>query len=124
MSSRDALEEFAVRFRDDHAGAELGPIADRVIFENDRVRVWEMQLAPGSASALHRHDLDYMLIILEGDRIAGIPGPGRTRSAREATVVPGQVFFLGRGETEWAVNRGERTYRELIVELKDGPAPA
>ena len=119
MSSRDDLEEFAARFRDDHAGAPLGPIADRVILENDRVRIWEMQLAPGQASSLHRHELDYMLIILDGDRIAGVPGPGRTRSAREATVVPGQVFYLTRGETEWAVNRGARPYREIIVELKD-----
>jgi beta-alanine degradation protein BauB len=119
VSSRDELEEFCARFRAEHAGAPLGPIADRVLLENDRVRIWEMQLEPGQASALHRHDLDYMLIILDGDRIAGVPGPGRTRSAREASVEPGQVFFLGRGETEWAVNRGTRPYREIIVELKD-----
>lgn len=119
MSSREDLEKFAERFREDHAGAPLGPIADRVLLENDRVRIWEMQLEPGQASALHRHELDYMLIILEGDRIAGVPGPGMTRSAREAAVVPGQVIYLGRGETEWAVNRGSRPYREIIVELKD-----
>lgn len=119
MSRSDDLAEFAARFRDDHASDPLGPIADRVLLENERVRIWEMRLEPGQASALHRHDLDYMLIIVEGDRIAGVPGPGRTRAPREATVTPGQTFYLTRGETEWAVNRGTRLYREILVELKD-----
>ena len=119
MSSPDDLAEFAARFRAAHAGDPMGPIADRVLLENERVRIWEMKLEPGQASALHRHELDYMLIIVEGDRIAGVPGPGHTRAPREATVTPGQVFYLTRGESEWAVNRGTRTYREILVELKD-----
>ena len=48
----------------------LGDVATRLLFENDRVRVWEMDLAPGERSATHRHDLDYVLVQLEGDRIA------------------------------------------------------
>jgi beta-alanine degradation protein BauB len=118
VNGPDDLKEFAARFRAAHEGDPVGPIADRVLLENDRVRIWEMHLQPGQASALHHHDLDYMLIILEGDRIAGVPGPGCTRTPREAKVTPGQVFFLTRGESEWAVNRGERPYREILVELK------
>jgi len=115
----EPLEEFAARFREAHRRAPLGPVAGRVVQENDRVRIWEMALAPGEASALHRHDLDYMVILLEGDRIAGIPGPESSRSARAAEVVPGFVSYLTRGETEWAVNIGREPYRELLVELKD-----
>jgi quercetin dioxygenase-like cupin family protein len=121
-SSAEDLAEFAARFRAAHEGDPIGPIADRVLLENDRVRIWEMRLEPGQASALHRHDLDYMLIILEGDRIAGVPGPGCTRTPREARVKAGQVFYLARGESEWAVNRGTLPYREILVELKDAPA--
>lgn len=119
MSALEDLATFAARFRAEHASDPLGPIADRVLLEDERVRVWEMRLEPGQASALHRHDLDYLLIILEGDRIAGIPGPGRDRPPREAEVTPGRVIPLRRGETEWAVNRGTRPYREILVELKD-----
>lgn len=114
----EELVEFAERFKAEHGRDPLGPVADRVILENDRVRVWEMSLAPGQASTLHRHDLDYMVILLEGDRIAAVPGPESTRKPRVADVVPGRIAYLSRGETEWAVNVGERAYRELLIEIK------
>lgn len=50
--------------------SEYGDVATKVLFENDRVRVWEMTLEPEARSELHRHDLDYLLVFLEGDRIA------------------------------------------------------
>ena len=62
-----------------------------------------------------------MVILLEGDRIAGIPGPGMTRTPRAAEVKPGHAIFVSRGETEWAVNLGEHAYREILIELKDSP---
>jgi hypothetical protein len=117
--SDEALDDFARRFQAEHANAPLGPVANNVLIDNDRVRIWEMSLAPGEASPLHHHDLDYMVILIEGDRIAGIPGPQSSRRARAADVVPGRVAYLARGETEWAVNIGEKPYRELLIELKD-----
>ena len=48
---------------------ETNPTHYRVLFENERVRVWEMKLAPGERSDVHRHDLDYLLVFLAGDRI-------------------------------------------------------
>lgn len=115
----EPLEEFAERFRSEHREDALGPVATRVVLENDRVRIWEMTLAPGEASPLHRHDLDYMIVLLEGDRIAAVPGPKSHRAARGAEVLPGRVAYLSRGEAEWAVNVGDRPYRELLIELKD-----
>jgi len=32
---------------------KLGQVADAVVFENERVRVWEMTLEPGEASDFH-----------------------------------------------------------------------
>jgi len=119
----ESLEEFSQRFRDAHSDAPLGPVASRVVTDNERVRIWELTLAPGEASPLHRHDLDYMVVLLEGDRIAGIPGPDSTRTARAAEVVAGHTSYLTRGETEWAVNIGSTPYRELLIELKDAPPP-
>ena len=34
---------------------EYGPVATRMIFDNDDVRVWEMDLAPGAVCGLHHH---------------------------------------------------------------------
>ena len=40
----------------------LGGVATKVLMENDKVRIWEMRLDPGEDSAIHRHDLDYILL--------------------------------------------------------------
>jgi len=53
----------------------LGGVGTKVLMENDRVRIWEMRLAPGQDSEVHRHDLDYVLVQIDGDRIAGVPEP-------------------------------------------------
>jgi beta-alanine degradation protein BauB len=100
----------------------LGPIGTEVVYENDRVRVWEMRLAPGESSAVHRHDLDYMLVLLEGDKIAAEPEPdtqGAFTEYLEADVVPGSVVYINRGGIETAKNVGKEPYREIIIELKD-----
>ena len=100
----------------------LGPIGTEVVFENDRVRIWEMRLAPGESSAIHRHELDYMLVLLEGDRIAAEPEPdtgGSFDEYLEADVEPGAVVYIERGGIETAKNVGKEPYREIIIELKD-----
>jgi hypothetical protein len=52
-------------------------VGTRLVFANEVVRVWEMRLAPGEASPLHRHRCDYVIayanaleaeILLDGDR--------------------------------------------------------
>lgn len=115
------LEELARSFRAAHAHEAYGAVASSVMVENDRVRIWELVLAPGEASALHRHELDYIIVLLAGDRIAAVPGPGSTRSPREAEVVPGRAIYLTSGDVEWAVNTGSLPYRELLIELKPRP---
>ena len=58
-------------------GKVLGDVGTRVVLEKDRVKIWEMDLQPGEESDEHRHDRDYILVLLEGDRIAGISTDGR-----------------------------------------------
>ena len=99
----------------------LGDVATRLLFENERIRVWEMDLAPGERSATHRHDLDYLLVQIEGDRIAAQPEPdtrGTFRDYIEADVVPGRTRYIARGGIETAINVGRRRYREVLIELK------
>ena len=99
----------------------LGDVATRVLFENDRVRIWELDLAPGERSATHRHDCDYVLVQLEGDRIAADFEPdtaGALHGHVEGAVEPGKTRFIGRGGIETAVNVGTRRYREILIELK------
>jgi len=104
------------------AGSQEGAGGGTLIFENDRVRVWDMRLAAGERSALHTHALDYMLIQLEGDKVAVEPHPetrGDYDEYTEADVVPGAFVYLERGGVETAVNTGSIPWRELCIELKD-----
>lgn len=99
----------------------LGDVATRLLFENQRVRIWELDLAPGERSPTHHHALDYVLVQIEGDRIAAEPEPdtaGAYTEYIEADVVPGKARFIGRGGIETAINVGRRRYREILVELK------
>jgi hypothetical protein len=99
----------------------LGNVGTRLVLENERVRVWELDLEPGARSDVHRHDLDYLLVQIEGDRIAAVPEPdsqGKYTDYIEAVVTPGKVTYLGRGGIETAVNVGRRRYREILIELK------
>ena len=99
----------------------LGNVATRLVLENDRVRIWEMDLAPGEQSATHRHDCDYVLVQLEGDRIAARFEPdtaGTLRDYVEGDVAPGKTRYIARGGIETAINVGTRRYREILIELK------
>jgi beta-alanine degradation protein BauB len=100
----------------------FGGVGTKVLMENDRVRIWEMRLAPGQDSDVHRHDLDCVLVQIDGDRIAGVPEPdskGEYNEYIEADVVPGNFVYVGRGGIEVARNPGNKQYYEILIELKD-----
>lgn len=107
----------------DIEGSEIGPGGGEIVFENERVRVWDIRLGPGEKSKLHTHALDYMLIQLEGDRIAVEPHPdtqGEYKDFFETDVIPGATVYMQRGGTEWAFNTGKQPWRELCIEFKEG----
>jgi beta-alanine degradation protein BauB len=102
---------------------KLGDVATTKLFENDRVRVWAMYLDPGQSSDVHEHTMDYLLIQLDGDKIAGIFEPDTKGpyppGIVEGDVARGNVIYIERGGIETAKNTGQRPYREILVELKD-----
>jgi hypothetical protein len=101
---------------------KLGGIATRVLMENDRVKIWEMDLAPGEESDIHEHTMDYILVVLEGDKIAGVPqddSAGLYNQYVEVDVSPGEHFWIEKGGIETARNIGTKRYREIAIELKD-----
>jgi mannose-6-phosphate isomerase-like protein (cupin superfamily) len=103
------------------ANRVLGPMGDEVVFENDRVRIWELTLAPGADSNVHQHEHDYVLVILGGDRVAAVQEPDSESSLPqylEAEVTPGSAVFVERGGIEIARNVGSEPYHEFIIELK------
>ena len=100
-----------------------GPIATHLRFENEHVRVWEMDLAPGQMCGLHRHTLDYVLYIIEGGRIA-VESPGMTsnrfpgRSTYELEVSARAISYVPAGGAESARNVSAGRFREAIFEIR------
>ena len=100
----------------------LGGVGTKLLFENERVRIWELRLVPGEDSDVHRHELDHVLVQISGDRVAVAPEPdtdGPYRDYLEADIVQGAAVFVPRGGVETARNVGRQPYHEVIVELKD-----
>ncbi len=103
---------------------EYGDIATKLLAENDRVRIWEMRLDPGERSALHKHENDYIMIQISGDRMAAdfeadSGGPWGGKATRvEGEIAPGNVIYAERGGIETAINTGEQPFYEIVVELK------
>jgi hypothetical protein len=104
---------------------QFGDIATKLLMENDRVRIWEMRLEPGQRSALHRHDHDYVMIQIDGDKMAAqfeadSAGPwGGAGGWVEGDIAPGNVLYAERGGVETAINIGDKPFYEIVVELKD-----
>ena len=102
-----------------HKGDRLGGVGTTVLWEDERVKIWEMVLAPGEASDLHRHDHDYYLVIMEGDLVAGVTPEGSGVDSFVGKVPEnGNTVAIPKGGIEWAYNVGEKTYREILIELK------
>ena len=113
----DELRERLEKFREEHKDDSIGGVGTTLLFEDDKVKIWHMILEPGEASDLHHHEYDYYLAISSGDLVAGIPPTGEPFVG----VVPPQGNTVGvpKGGTEWALNLGKETYREILVELKN-----
>lgn len=104
------------------ADTELGPVGQRVVFENDAVRVWDIALRPGESQAWHFHENPYLVIALQGaeNRIDMRAG-GEPRIVNEAV---GGVVYREPGEVHMLTNVGITPYHSRLVELLDKPVAA
>ncbi len=113
------LKERIEKFREEHKDDPLGGVGNTVLFEDEKVRIWEMKLAPGEASDLHHHEHEYYLVVFSGDLVAGIPPKGAAMDPFVGKIPPqGNTVRVPKGGTEWALNVGEKTYHEILIELK------
>jgi len=100
---------------------QYGPVGTRVVFENDSVRVWEVDLAEGEAQALHRHDHSYLVIPLTEGHNEMRYASGRLVNTNEA---PGMALWREPGEPHSLLNTTGARYRNILVELKAPVTPA
>ena len=85
-------------------------IGTRLLFENDRVRVWDLQLAPGESTGVHRHTNDYLYVVIGDGMLQTVFADGRRNAAR-AMATATCDFARSRTRTStrrstWAIGRG------------------
>lgn len=69
-------------------GDAAEPVGTDLLFENDRVRVWAMTLAPDETCAEHRHRHDYLMLYPDAAVMRS------TSRGRVERVEPGLVAFV------------------------------
>jgi quercetin dioxygenase-like cupin family protein len=87
-----------------------------VLFENDRVRTWDLTLEPGEATAWHQHHHDYLIVVIEGGPVSLEYGDGTIEHQNDEV---GHVEM--RQDADQAhrlVNNSSRRYRNIVIELK------
>jgi quercetin dioxygenase-like cupin family protein len=92
----------------------MADVGTKLVFENDRVRVWEFTLQPGESVPAHTHDFDYFFYPMEGATLEVLRESGTTRR----TLHTGEVYFRKGGDTHAAKNVDDHRYHEILVELK------
>ena len=93
----------------------MADVGTRLIFENDRVKVWEFTLEPGQSIGFHTHTHDYLILPIESSTVE-VSRPGQPTQAGEYAA--GTVIWRDKGETHDAKNVGPHRYHQLLVELK------
>lgn len=97
-----------------------GNVGTKLLFENERIRVWDLALQPGEALEKHVHHEDYVFIVLEGGSLVHVDDEdaGKDVAVHYTT---DQVVWLEAGEGlvhNKLVNVGDKPYRNLVIELK------
>ena len=93
-------------------------IGNRVLFENELVRVWELAVDPGKNKGWHRHDLPYVIVPITDGKIEIESSDGRVIRPLDKA---GQAIWRDPGETHDLRNLGDAVYRNVLVEIKPQP---
>ena len=94
-------------------------IGSQLLFENDRVRVWDLSLAPSESTGMHRHENDYLYVVIVGGTLQGVSSDGTKGEDRDMTDGHVQWRAVDGEDIHEAINVGEEPWRNIIVELKD-----
>ena len=93
------------------------PIGSRVLYEDDRLRVWELEVEPGDTFPQHHHMLDYVTVALDEGHLEVLDADGSiVRNHRKVGDI--QVTRVGQGQIHALRNVGTTRYRNRIIEFK------
>lgn len=82
--------------------------------DNDVVRVTTWTIGPGETTGPHRHELDYVVVPLQGGRLVMTSADGPT----SATMHTGEPYFRSAGVEHEVSNDGDSTVVFVEVEVR------
>jgi len=95
-----------------------GQVATRVLFENGRIRVWEMDLDPGQVSDWHTHQNDYVFVNLAPVRITLKVADNEPINRALDEGFTQYVAVGSEGEVEHQlINAGDTPLKQVLIEL-------
>ncbi|HEY0817030.1 MAG TPA: hypothetical protein VGE11_27455 [Pseudonocardia sp.] len=92
----------------------VAPVGSRVLFENDAIRVWLVDVAAGDELALHLHENPYLLVNLTDGRLAVHDAEGEPF---ERNLAGETVEWHDAGELHSFANIGLDRYKNILVEV-------
>jgi predicted metal-dependent enzyme (double-stranded beta helix superfamily) len=97
---------------------DAGQVGTKLLFENEKVKVWEFALSPGELIAMHTHRMDYIFHVYEGSTLEVTYPAEMNTPARQLELKAGDVRFVNKGGRHAARNAGKQRYVEVLIELK------
>ncbi len=95
-------------------------VGTSLLFENDRVRVWDFALEPGEYIERHVHRLSYLYIVVSGGLLR-VSDPDNPSIYRDVQFQDGEVRFVevhGSKVDNRHTNIGTKPHRNFVIELK------
>jgi len=97
-------------------GIKLRDIGDKILLENEFIRMWEVRLEPGQTLGFHIHYHPYVVVSLSGgeNEIETISGRKITTDEPAGSY----VFINEMREVHRLTNKANVTYLSRLIEMK------
>ena len=98
-------------------------VGTKLLFENDLIRLWTMEVPAGESWGPHEHRHPYVTVVAKASRIASVMDDGTVELEFEAEVdhVDWRAMSSDR-RIHTLKNVGDRPYKNFIVELLKVPS--
>jgi hypothetical protein len=97
-------------------GIRLGKVGDKILFENEHIRMWEVRLDPGQTVDFHIHYHPYLVVSLGGGENEIETIFGKTIPTSEP--IGSFTFINEMRPVHRLTNKSSTTYLSRLIELK------
>ena len=109
----------------------MAGVGTTVVFEDDKIQVWEFVLEPGEETPVHTHEHEYIFYVLEGTTLQVFDKDKKDLGSLDVKSGDVVALHLENDElvlrddptyripaTHSAKNVGDTKYREVLIETK------